>query len=187
MMRKTPYQKLLERKRKWTPVQTTAGKFRDGSEDTIKRALAIRHMELPVGTFIQEGLEKTVPDHARTLLEDNVKDEIRHDLALQYIVNAHGADENAEKEAKRIEMLGYNILITLLSRLSSQSEPYFLSFFRSFVLVAIVVLVLAAPTLAETNKFMLQLIPLYVVSWIYLLVNLWINLGRPPLTGFFNP
>ena len=102
MMRKTPYQKLLERKRKWTPVQTTAGKFRDGSEDTIKRALAIRHMELPVGTFIQEGLEKTVPDHARTLLEDNVKDEIRHDLALQYIVNAHGADENAEKEAKRI-------------------------------------------------------------------------------------
>ena len=101
-MRKTPYQNLLERKRKWTPVQTTAGKFRDGSEDTIRRALAARHMELPVGTFITEGLKKDVPDHARALLEDNVKDEIRHDLALQYIVNAHGADENAEKEAKRI-------------------------------------------------------------------------------------
>ena len=73
-MRKHPYNTLLERKRKWTPVQGTKGTFRDGSEETIKRALAIRHMELPVGTFIQEGLEKTVPDNARTLLESNVQD-----------------------------------------------------------------------------------------------------------------
>ena len=101
-MRKTPYQKLFDRKRKWSPVQTTPGNFRYGSEDTIKRALAIRHMELPVGTFIKEGLEKDVPDHARKLLEDNVKDEIRHDIALQYIVNAHGEDSQSELEAKRI-------------------------------------------------------------------------------------
>jgi hypothetical protein len=59
-------------------------------------------MELPVGSFITEGLEKDVPDNARKLLTDNVKDEERHDLALQYIVDAHGADENAEKEAKLI-------------------------------------------------------------------------------------
>ena len=85
MMRKTPYQNLLERKRKWTPVQTTAGKFRDGSEDTIRRALAARHMELPVGAFITEALEKEVPDVARTLLESNVKDEIKHDLSLIHI------------------------------------------------------------------------------------------------------
>ena len=98
-MRKHPYDTLLERKRKWTPVQGTKGICREGSEETIKRALAIRHMELPVGTFIQEGLEKTVPDNARTLLESNVQDEIKHDIALQYIVNAIGADENAEKEA----------------------------------------------------------------------------------------
>ena len=101
-MRTHPYEKLMDRKRKWSPVQTTAGKFRDGSEDTIRRALAARHMELPVGAFITEGLEKDVPENARRLLEDNVKDEIRHDKALQYIVNAHGADEKAEKEAKRI-------------------------------------------------------------------------------------
>ena len=48
-MRKHPYDLLLERKRKWTPVQGTKGTFREGSEETIKRALAIRHMELPVG------------------------------------------------------------------------------------------------------------------------------------------
>ena len=99
-MRKHPYDKLLERKRKWSPVQATPGELRPGSEETIRRALAIRHMELPVGAFITEGLEKTVPDNARKLLEDNVKDEERHDIALQYIVDAHGADENAEKEGK---------------------------------------------------------------------------------------
>ena len=99
-MRKHPYDKLMDRKRKWSPVKPTAGKFKDGSEDTIRRALAARHMELPVGSFISEGLEKDVPENARELLADNVKDEERHDLALQYIVDAHGADENAEKEGK---------------------------------------------------------------------------------------
>ena len=101
-MRTHPYDKLLQRKRKWSPVQTTAGKLREGSEDTIRRALAIRHMELPVGAFITEGLEKTVPNNARRLLEDNVKDEERHDLALGYVVNALGADEKAEKEAIKL-------------------------------------------------------------------------------------
>ena len=98
-MRKNPYDKLFERKRKWSPVQTTPGKLRPGSEATIRRALAVRHMELPVGAFITEGLEKTVPDNARALLEDNVKDEERHDLALGYIANALGVDEQSEKEA----------------------------------------------------------------------------------------
>ena len=101
-MRKHPYEKLLERKRKWSPVKPTAGPLREGSESTIRRALAIRHMELPVGTFIQEGLEKSVPNNARKLLESNVVDEERHDLALQYIVDAHGADDKAEKEAIKL-------------------------------------------------------------------------------------
>ena len=59
-------------------------------------------MELPVGEFIKEGLEKDVPKNARKLLEDNVVDEIRHDIALQYIVDAHGADTTAENEAMRL-------------------------------------------------------------------------------------
>ena len=57
-----PYQKLMARKRKWTPVQTTAGICRQGAEETIHRALALRHMELPVGDFINEALEKNVSD-----------------------------------------------------------------------------------------------------------------------------
>ena len=101
-MRKTPYQKLIDRRRTWTPVQTTAGKLKDGSEDAIRRALALRHMELPVGEFIKEGLEKDVPAHARELLELNVKDEEKHDLALGYIANSIGTEPTAESEALRL-------------------------------------------------------------------------------------
>ena len=97
-----PYQKLLNRKRKWSPVQTTAGKLREGAEEAIYRALAIRHMELPVGDFITDALKNEVPNLARDLLQSNIKDEENHDLALGYIANAIGVDEKAEAEAKKL-------------------------------------------------------------------------------------
>ena len=101
-MKKDPYEKLLGRKRKWTPVQTTAGKLKEGAEETIYRALAIRHMELPVGEWVSESLEKDVPASARVLLESNIKDEENHDLALGYIANSLGTDPTAEAEAFRL-------------------------------------------------------------------------------------
>jgi len=97
-----PYQKLLERKRTWTPVQTTAGQLVEGAEETIYRALAIRHMELPVGDFITDALGNDVPKLAREVLQSNVQDEIKHDLALGYITNAIGVDDKAEEEAMRL-------------------------------------------------------------------------------------
>jgi len=99
-MRQHPYDKLLDRKRKWSPVKPTAGKLKEGAEETILRALSIRHMELPVGAFISEGLEKSVPDNARKLLESNVKDEERHDLALGYIAEIHNVTDKDENEGK---------------------------------------------------------------------------------------
>ena len=97
-----PYDKLLNRKRKWSPVQTTAGPVQEGAEETLRRALAMRHMELPVGDFIQEAIKHEIPETARELLVSNIRDEERHDLALGYIANAHGVDAKAESEAKRI-------------------------------------------------------------------------------------
>ena len=97
-----PYQKLLNRKRTWTPVQTNAGTIKEGSHDVLMRALALRHMELPVGEFINEALNAEVPELARELLLSNVKDEEKHDLALGYIADAHGVDEKAEAEALRL-------------------------------------------------------------------------------------
>ena len=99
-MRKHPYDTLLDRKRKWSPVKPTAGKLKEGAEETILRALSIRHMELPVGSFISEALEKNIPDNARKLLESNVEDEERHDLALGYIADVHNVTDKDEKEGK---------------------------------------------------------------------------------------
>ena len=100
-MRKHPYQKLLDRKRKWSPVQTTAGELKHGAEETIYRALALRHLELPVGEFIEDALVD-VPELSRDLLRSNVKDEDNHDLALGYIAKALGVDPKSEAEALRL-------------------------------------------------------------------------------------
>ncbi len=97
-----PYEKLLNRKRKWTPVQTTAGLCKAGAEEAVHRALALRHMELPVGDFIRDGLDTDVPTLSRELLESNITDELNHDVALGYCANAYGVDEKAESEAIRL-------------------------------------------------------------------------------------
>ena len=96
-----PYEKLQQRKRKWSPVQTTAGKLNEGAEEAIFRALAMRHMELPVGEFIEASLSE-IPVLSQDLLRSNIKDEENHDLALGYIANAIGTDPKAEEEAMRI-------------------------------------------------------------------------------------
>ena len=97
-----PYEKLLNRKRKWTPVQTTKGKIKDGAEEAVYRALAVRNMECPVGAFVSDSLSE-IPEKSRKLLESNIKDEDNHDLALGYIANAIGVDDKAEAEALRLK------------------------------------------------------------------------------------
>ena len=96
-----PYEKLLNRKRKWTPVQTTKGKLKYGAEETVYRALSVRNMECPVGAFVSDSLSE-IPQASRKLLESNIKDEDNHDLALGYIANAIGVDDKAEAEALRL-------------------------------------------------------------------------------------
>ena len=97
-----PYEKLLNRKRKWTPVQTTKGKLKYGAEETVYRALAVRNMECPVGAFVSDSLSE-IPQKSRELLESNIKDEDNHDLALGYIANAIGVNDKAEAEALRLK------------------------------------------------------------------------------------
>jgi hypothetical protein len=97
-----PYEKLLNRKRKWTPVQTTKGRVKYGAEETVFRALAVRNMECPVGAFVSNSLSE-IPEKSRKLLESNIKDEDNHDLALGYIANALGVDDKAEAEALRLK------------------------------------------------------------------------------------
>ena len=128
-----PYQKLLNRKRTWTPVQTTAGKLNEGAEETIYRALAIRHMELPVGEFIRDAIATDVPVLARDLLQSNIKDEENHDLALGYVANALGTDPKAEAEALKLrEAWTSHPDHTILKALVAERAIFFvlLPFFR---------------------------------------------------------
>jgi hypothetical protein len=98
------YFSAVARKRPWQAVPVTKGEFVPGSEETIFRALAIRHLELPVKDMLLEGLQRDLPDSPGLVesIYSNIKDEERHDEALNYVAAAHGVDEQAEKEALRI-------------------------------------------------------------------------------------
>jgi len=98
------YTKLTQRKRKWTPLQVDKGELKAGSEDAIFRALALRVLELPVKEFLEQGLKKELPKIPGLIeaLESNQKDEDKHDLGFQYVVNAHGTNSVAEREAQNI-------------------------------------------------------------------------------------
>lgn len=99
------YLEVVSRKRKWTPVAVDKGQLADGSEQALYRALALRCLELPVKDFLQQGLEKELPNKAGVVeaLLSNQQDEDKHDLGLSYIVAAHGVDEQAEREAFKIK------------------------------------------------------------------------------------
>ena len=101
----SPYTVLQERKRTWTPVQVSAGKLTDGGEEVIQRALALRCLELPVGEFIKNTCKGDLPDSegVRALLESNILDEEKHDLALNYAAAAHGVPEYLDEQARTIE------------------------------------------------------------------------------------
>jgi hypothetical protein len=100
----SPYDQVVSRKRKWTPVAVQAGKLVDGSQDAIQRALGLRHLELPVREFLQQGLDRELPitPGVREALLSNQLDEERHDQALNYVVAAHGSNDKYEVEAKHI-------------------------------------------------------------------------------------
>jgi len=100
----SPYDQVISRKRKWTPVAVQKGQVVEGAEDSLKRALGLRHLELPVREFLQQALDKDLPQTpgVREALLSNQKDEENHDLALNYVIDAHAADPKHEDEAKHI-------------------------------------------------------------------------------------
>ncbi len=101
----TPYLHLHQRKRTWTPVEVSAGTLLNGGEDVIKRALALRCLEIPVGDFISEAMKGDLPDikGCKELLVSNVEDEIKHDVALDFAAKAHGVSPRFEAEAEKIK------------------------------------------------------------------------------------
>lgn len=98
------YLKVMSRKRTWTPIAGIKGKFKEGSEDAIYRALALRTLELPVKEMLSQGLERDLPDDPGVIpaLRSNMADEDKHDMALSFVVDAHGTNPKYEREAQNI-------------------------------------------------------------------------------------
>lgn len=96
----SPYLSMIAKKRPWQAVPVEAGKLVEGSEDTVFKLLALRHLELPVKDFLEQGLEKELPmtPGVAEALRHNQQDEERHDQALNYVVAAHGVDVKSEEE-----------------------------------------------------------------------------------------
>ena len=101
---KSPYLSMIAKKRPWQAVPVGKGKLKAGGEDTIYSLLALRHLELPVKDFLEQGLAKDLPSTPGVVeaLQHNQQDEQRHDEALNYVAAAHGINEKAEKEVGNI-------------------------------------------------------------------------------------
>jgi hypothetical protein len=104
LTKESPYFDAIARKRPWEPQAVSKGKLVAGGEAGLRRALALRVLELPVADFLREGLKRDLPDvpGVTEALESNIKDEVRHDRALNLVIDAHGVDEKAERQAAAI-------------------------------------------------------------------------------------
>ena len=54
-------------------MQVTAGVLVNGGEDVIKRALALRALEIPVGDFIESAMKGDLPTTAGCLRVTQIK------------------------------------------------------------------------------------------------------------------
>lgn len=107
-MNQTFAEKLLARKKSWTPTIGKVSPVAEGAEDTIGRALGLRVLEIPVGDWIYLAEKKETasltPDQL-ILLDSNIQDEYKHDEALNmaaraYQLTAEGMQAEAEAIAK---------------------------------------------------------------------------------------
>ena len=97
-----PYQKLMARKRKWTPVKPPQAcvKKVPRKRSTAPWLFVIWNCRWET---LSRCIKNEVPKASVDILRSNVTDEENHDLALGYIAEAYGVDEQAESEAKRLQ------------------------------------------------------------------------------------
>jgi sirohydrochlorin ferrochelatase len=101
---KSPYLSMIAKKRPWQATPVDNSPVKEGAESTLFKALALRHLELPVKDLLEQGLQKELPSTPGVIeaLRSNQADEERHDEALNYVAAAYGTDEKAEREVKNI-------------------------------------------------------------------------------------
>ena len=101
---RSPYLQMLSKKRAWQATPVDDSPVKEGAEATLFKALALRHIELPVKDLLEQGLQRDLPSTPGIIeaLRSNQQDEERHDEALNYVADAYGIDAKAESEVKNI-------------------------------------------------------------------------------------
>lgn len=100
----SPYLSTIAKKRSWQPTAVTKGVVTEGAESTLLKAIALRHLEIPVKDLLEEGLQRELPATPGIVeaLRSNQEDEDRHLDALNYVAAAHGTNEKAERDILNI-------------------------------------------------------------------------------------
>ena len=125
-------------------------------------------MELPVGEFISQGLEKEVLEAARTLLESNVQDEIKYDLALASLLTPT-ADLQSELEAKRLRDAWIAHPDHIITKALVAERAIFLFYYLCFAFLVTPLPEQYQLIYPEMNKYTLRQIVSYAVSWVLFL------------------
>lgn len=101
---RSPYLSTIAKKTPWQAVPVDKGPVLDGAEETLFKALALRHLEIPVKELLEEGMKRELPSTPGIIeaLRSNQDDEDRHLEALNYVAIAHGTNEKAEREVMSI-------------------------------------------------------------------------------------
>ena len=101
---RSPYLQMLSKKRAWQATPVDNSPVKEGAEATLFKALALRHIELPVKDLLEQGSQRDLPSTPGIIeaLRSTQKDEERHDEALNYVADAYGIDAKAESEVKNI-------------------------------------------------------------------------------------
>lgn len=79
--------KLVESKRKWSPIDPVYTPIHEGFHATLGKALSLRIMELVVGDFVTAASKRELPVD-KSILNSNIHDETVHDLALEKLANS---------------------------------------------------------------------------------------------------
>lgn len=101
---RSPYLSTIAKKLPWQAVPVDKGAVLNGAEETLFKALALRHLEIPVKDLLEEGMKRELPTTPGIIeaLKSNQEDEDRHLEALDYVAAAHGTDARAEREVMNI-------------------------------------------------------------------------------------
>jgi hypothetical protein len=101
---RSPYLSTIAKKSPWQAVPVDKAQVLDGAEETLFKALALRHLEIPVKELLDEGMQRELPSTPGIVeaLRSNQDDEDRHLEALNYVAAAHGTNDKAEREIMSI-------------------------------------------------------------------------------------